>query len=203
MRARALTLAAGAAVLALAVPSFGAGAPKPQIVDQTGDANGLNDQGEDVSPASAQTPVDYSAADITSATFASTFARKGRKVVPTGFTVTLALAAAPSTQLVYRVTAASASCTSLFFEYETAADATVGKARCAGLPSSTPVPITGVKVVGNTIVWTVPASSIPAGTTLSNLQASVRGLVGASSTPGATVPQIDAASSSKSFTVGR
>jgi hypothetical protein len=205
MRARTTVAgAAAAAALAATAPCFAATAsPRPQVVDPAGDANGINDQGEDVSGASAATPVDYSPADITSVTFANTFAKKGSKLVLTGFTVTLKLAAAPGPQLVYRVTAATPSCANVFFEYDTAADATIGKARCAGVPTSKPIAITAAKVMGSSIVWTVPLASIPAKTRLSALGASVRGLVGGSTTPSATVPQIDAASSTATFTVGK
>src|SRR5207302_13485 len=147
-------------------------------------------------------------ADITTVVFQSTFksVKKAGKTVqtPTGFTVTMTLAAAPTLpNVIYRVAASSPDCPSLFFEYSTAVSATTAPARCAQTPPKTSVPVAATNVVkGNSIVWTVPITSIAAGKTLSSLDAQTRFISG---TPGLslTAPQYDEATSSATYTVGK
>jgi hypothetical protein len=137
--------------------------------------------------------------------FVSTFTKKvvkRKKVsVPTGFIVTMTLAAAPSDpEIFYRISAAAGSCTQLFLEYGTDV-ATKGTAvRCPGLPPAKDVSynVPDVKVQGNTITWTVPSSQIPAGTTLSSINAQTR-----VNPAVVTAPQIDVATTAKTFTVGK
>src|SRR4029077_20985555 len=107
-------------------PAHAAG-PKPQITDPTGDANGINQQfpGLGPEPPDEQTaPADGAAADITSVLFETNFVTKkvhGKKVkVANGFTVTMTLAAAPTSDIEYRVSGAAGDCSSVFFEYNTA-----------------------------------------------------------------------------------
>ena len=181
-----------------------AAAPKPQITDATGDANGFNDQGAGAPIPEQSGPADDSSADIKSVTFASTFTTKKVKrktvKVPTGFTVTMELAAAPGPETFYRIQATIPSCSDLFIEYGTDV-ATAGTAmRCPALPGATAVDYTipDAAVKANTITWTVPVSVLPAGTTLTGLYASTRlnpVLV--------TAPQMDGASSTATFTVGK
>lgn len=201
MRARLLSLALAGATAGLAMPAHAAKAPTPQITDPAGDANGLNDQGVGAPVPEQTTPAADAGADITSVLFQSTVTGKGKKKQVTGFTITLALAGAPQPGTIYRVAGAAGSCASLFFEYTTSLTATKpGSARCAGIPTSTPVDITDASVKGNSVVWTVPVSSFPVGTVISGLNAQTR--FNATS-PGITAPQIDYASSSNTFTVGK
>jgi hypothetical protein len=216
-----MRVAAAAGLTAIAVAGLPAhAAPSaPLIIDPVGDANGLNDQGVFATspsgfPENTQTsPASISAADITAVSFASTFVTKrvrGKKVrVPTGFVVTMTLAAAPTVpNLFYRVAGSTHGCDSLYLEYSTAStDPQPGSARCAAVPPQTNrvIRLTHVAVVGTSIVWTVPLSSIPAGTTLTGLGAQTRGTVYVSSPAingGPTAPQIDFASTTRTFTVG-
>jgi hypothetical protein len=219
MRVRAAYLAVLATALGVAVPAH-AGTVTPQIIDPTGDANGLNDQGVFATappgfPENTPTsPASLSAADITSVSFVNTFVTKrvhGKKTrVPTGFVVTMTLAAPPTTPgLFYRVAGATHGCDSLYFEYSTApTDPQPGSARCAAVPPQTnrDIAVKHVAVVGNSIVWTVPVTSIPAGSTITALAAQTRGTAYVA-TPaisgGPTAPQFDYASTTRVFTVGR
>jgi hypothetical protein len=209
MRIRLATAAAVAGIAVAALPGHAATAPKPQITDPTGDANGVNGQGIATGAPSPATPADASAADIKSVLFQTTFKTKtvhGKVVkVPTGFTVTMTLAAAPSMpNVIYRVAASAPSCDTLFFEYSTAVSGTDGSARCAAsLPATSgPVAVTSVAVKGSSVIWTVPVKSLPAGQTLSSLDAQTRFISG---TPGVslTAPQYDEASSAATFTIGK
>jgi hypothetical protein len=209
MRIRLATAAAAAGIAVAALPGHAATAPKPQITDPTGDANGLNGQGVVTGTPEPSTPADASGADIKSVLFQSTFKTRTVhgtvKKVPTGFTITMTLAAAPSVpNVIYRVASSGPSCDSLFFEYSTAVSGSDGSARCAAsLPqTSGPVGVTSVVVKGNSVIWTVPVKSLPAGQTLSSLDAQTRFISG---TPGVslTAPQYDEATSSGSFTIGK
>jgi hypothetical protein len=111
--------------------------------------------------------------------------------------------------LFYRVAATATSCETLFFEYSTAPnDTEPGSARCAAaLPDpSGPVAVKSVAVKGSSIIWTVPLSSIPKNTVLSNLDAQTRGTAFVSTpvlTGGPTVPQLDYATPASTFFVGK
>jgi len=212
MRTRLLALALVGGLAVAAVPAHAAKA-KPQITDPAGDANGVNDQGLVTGspiPSGQSGPADLSQADITAVQFATTFVTKkahGKTVkVPTGLTVTMTLAAAPTLpNIIYRVAASSTSCETLFFEFSTAPnDSEPGSARCAAaLPNpSGPVAVKSVAVKGNSITWTVPLTSIPKNTVLSSLDAQTRQVT---QTPavGITAPQYDYASTSSTFTVGK
>lgn len=203
MRPRLLALAAAAAVGVAVLPAHAA-TPKPQITDATGDANGFNDQGVGAPVPEQSGPADDSGADITSVTFVSTFVTKKvkRKTVktPTGFTVTMALAAAPTPETFYRIQATIPECSDLFIEYGTDA-ATAGTAmRCPALPGATAVDYTipAAVVKGSTITWTVPISVFPKGTTFTQLNAQTR-----LNPVAVTAPQMDYASSTATFTVGK
>lgn len=181
MRIRLASAAAVAGIAVAALPGHAATAPKPQITDPSGDANAVNDQGVGAPIPSASTgPADDAAADISSVAFTSTFKIKkvkGKKVkVPTGFTATMKLGAAPVPETFYRITTSIPSCDSLFIEYGTDV-ATGGTAmRCPALPGGdeTDYTIPDAVVKANTIVWTVPVAALSAGTTLSALHAETR-----------------------------
>lgn len=209
MRIRLLTLAAAAGMAVAAVPSHAA-APKPQITDPAGDANAVNNQALGVGPdSSASTgPAELAAADITGVTFQSTFKTKKvkKKVVkvPTGFTVTMALDAAPTLpNIIYRVSANGGGCgTSIFFEYTTGGSTVV---RCPNADVTKPsldYPVGAAVVKGSTITWKLSSKAIPVGSTLSTLNAQTRQQI---TTPAVsiTAPQYDYASSGATFTVGK
>jgi len=186
--------------MAVALPAHAAKAP--EISDPAGDANLLNDQSFGASVPEQSTPVDLSAADITKVDLATT--KKGRKV--TGFTITMTLSAAPTVpDVFYRVSASTASCGTLFFEYSTSPTTAGGSARCvAELPTdpSKAVKLTSVVVKGSSVVWTVPVKSIPKGSSLANLDGQTRFTAGAAGRA-VTAPQFDYASSAATFTVGK
>jgi hypothetical protein len=207
MRTRLITAAAVAGIAVAAVPSHAAVAPKPQITDPTGDANGLNGQGVVTGAPEPATPADASGADIKSVLFQSTYKTKtvhGKVVkTPTGFTITMTMAAAPTLpNVIYRVASSAPICDTLFFEYSTVVSGGGGSARCAATvaPTSGPIAVTSVAVKGNSVIWTVPIKSIPAGQTLTALDAQTRFI---SSSPGVTAPQYDEATSSATYTVGK
>jgi hypothetical protein len=192
-------------MLATVVPAHASG-PKPQITDETGDANGVNSQGLKlgIEPQQRTEPVNVPGADITSVLFTTTFVNKkshGKKVrTPNGFTVTLTLAAAPTTDIEYRVSGAAANCSSVFFEYNTAPGATVtSDARC---PGSTPLQDTNYVVSGSAngqkITWVVPDGVFRNGTVFSSLTAQTRTVA-----VRLTAPQIDYATSAATYTVGK
>jgi hypothetical protein len=205
LRLRPVALALSAGILATVAPAHASG-PKPQITDETGDANGINSQGFNlgIEPQQRTEPVNVAGADIVSVLFATNFATKkshGKKVkAPNGFTVTLSLAAAPTTDIVYRVSGAVAKCSNVFFEYDTAPGATVtADARC---PGPTPLQDTSYDVSGSAngqkITWVVPDGVFRNGTVFSSLTAQTRTVA-----VRVTAPQIDYASSAATYTVGK
>jgi hypothetical protein len=205
MHIRLATAAAVAGIAVAALPGHAATAHKPQITDPVGDANALNDQGVGAPIPSASTgPADDAAADISSVTFASTFRVKkvkGKTVkVPTGFTATMKLGAAPVPETFYRITAAIPSCTDLFIEYGTDVAEGGTNMRCPALPGATGTDykLPDAIVKDSSIIWTIPVSALPAGTTLSTLHAETR-----FNPAVVTAPAIDEASSTATFTVGK
>ena len=205
MRLRLSAIAALTAIAMAAIPSL-AGPPKAQITDPVGDANGINQQFPGVGPNPPDTvtaPADLSSADIVSVTFATTFVTKivKRKRVntPNGFTVTMALAAAPTPNIEYRVSGAAGGCSSVFFEYDTSAQTGGADIRCPATPPAMSVTYNGTAAIsGSKIVWTVPAGAFPSGTTFSSLDAQTRTVAVA-----VTAPQIDYATSTATYTVGK
>jgi len=205
MRVRLLTVAALAGVSLAAVPGNAAPAPKPQIIDPAGDANGVNDQDAGLPVPSQSTPADISAADITSVTFATTFKKEklDGKVVskPSGFTVTMTLSAAPTTpEIFYRVVAATAGCNQVFFEYGTDVVAGGSAVRCPGtVPTKDKTYSDAPAVIkGSSITWALPLSAFPVGTKFSALSAQTRlnpAII--------TAPQLDGATASATYTVGK
>jgi hypothetical protein len=194
---RLLTLAASVGVVATMLPGHAAptAAPKTtQFTDPSGDANGINDQGAGAATVNVSGPADDSNADITSVVFATKFKTvtttktitkmiKKKKVVKKivvktqvadGFTVTLNLAAAPDGNHSYDVEATHPICDgTIDFTYSTGA---LGLNEIDCLPSDATstdlVTIAGeAAVVGNSIVWTVPAGAFANGSTFTDLTA--------------------------------
>jgi hypothetical protein len=205
MRVRLLTLAALAGISVAAVPGNAAPAPKPQIIDPAGDANGVNDQDAGLPVPSQSTPTDVSAADITAVTFATTLKKQkvdGLVVTkPIGFTVTMTLSAAPTTpEIFYRVVATTAGCSEVFFEYGTDVAAGGSAVRCPGtVPTKDKTYSDAPAVIkGSNITWTLPLSAFPVGTKFSALSAQTRlnpAII--------TAPQLDAATSTATYTIGK
>lgn len=205
MRIRLVALASAVGVVAAIAPAHAAGS-KPQITDATGDANGINQQfpGLGPEPPTVQTaPADLAGADITSVLFSTNFVTKkvrGKKVkVANGFTVTLNLAAATMPNIEYRVAGAAADCANVFFEYDTAVGLEGSDVRC---PGSTPTSDTDYGITatasGTKITWVVPNGVFHNGTTFSSLNAQTRTIEGV-----VTAPQVDYATSSATYTVGK
>jgi hypothetical protein len=211
MRTRLIGLAAAAGLAVAAFPAHAASAPKPQITDPAGDANGVNDQGLGLPVPSSATPIDNSGADITSVLFQTTFVTKKVKKktvkVPSGFTVTLNLSAAPAVQTDFRVSATTAGCGSsgsVRFEYSTSVAQTGGSADCFGLTTNTAYAGVTTAVKGSAITWTVPIKDFPVGTVFSGLNASTRSVFSVPHAPvGLTAPQWDGAASGTTYTVGK
>lgn len=208
-------LAAALAAAAVAAPSAFAAPAAPQITDVAGDANGLNAQGfEDLltpvpDKGTATAPASYAPADVVSTRFTTTKVKKGKKLVVTGYTVTLTLGAPPANGITYRVGASTPLCTSFFHEYRI--DPTGGAktgVRCATTATAATYEVPAVKIVGSTLTWTVPLKALKGykvGTLFDNLDAQTRGFVWLAGqsvdvpalgrTTGFTVPQIDHATS--------
>jgi len=205
MRIRPVVLVAAAGIVATVAPAHAAG-PKPQIVDAIGDAKGINQQfpGVGPEPPTVQTaPADVAAADISTVLFATNFGTKkvkGKKIkIPNGFTVTLTLAAAPMPNVEYRVSATAANCTDLSFEYNTSVALGRSDTRCPGLtPTSDTDYGVGATASGTTITWVVPDGVFHNGTVFSSLNAQTRTVEGL-----VTAPQIDYASSTATYTLGK
>lgn len=200
MKLRLLALAASAGVVAAVLPSHAATAPKAQITDPTGDANGVNDQGVGAATVNVSAPADDANADITSVVFATKYKTvtttktvvtkvKGKKVVkkvtvktqvPDGFTVTMNLSAAPDGNHAYDIDATHPLCDgTIDFTYSSSA---IGLNQVDCLPNIDPTDPTSLiadsttypgdaTVVGNSIVWTIPAGAFPNGSTFTDLVA--------------------------------
>lgn len=232
MRARLGAIVAAAGIAVAVVPAHAGTAvpagPAPQVTDQTGDANFVNGQSIVNGAPSQSTPAQQASADITSVLFQTTFVTqtikktvvkivKKKKVkqvitltvkVPTGFSVTMNLAAAPGPETEYRVLAAKGACTSFFFEYSTDAvvDSGAGSAvladqtqvRCTA-GETTSYTIEPATVTGSSITWKLPLSQVPLGTKFTSLrgQTTVNPIV-------ITAPSYDLADGgTASFTVGQ
>jgi len=161
LRTRALGAAVVAVCVALALPAQARG---PQITDPKGDA----------APGPA-------GADILSVTFTSTFKTVGDTRRPTGFTVRLVLAGAPSTQTWYRVHVTRPGCPDYFFNYSNGVAGTgtndSGCTATTGL-STTDAGVKAATVSGSSVLWRVPISSFHAGTKLTNLSSDSQAFVG-------------------------
>jgi hypothetical protein len=225
MRVRPVLLAALAAV-AVTVPSALA-APAPQVTDAAGDANFI---GMAVS-GGASTPVGSQAyADVLSVTWSADKVTKKvkRKSVSTltGFTVTTVLSAPPTppagTSLVFRMLGKTETCPFVGPVLYTAKSSDPGipqsalRDNCSGETRLTEIPMPVVD--GATITWKVPVSAlpkeVPVGTVLKDLYFEVneiedfRGAQIPAGVPvfggayGLGTGQVDAGSSTSSFTIG-
>lgn len=188
MNARLLGLGVAAGVAAFTLPAHAAGvakAPKPVVItDPTGDTN-------------MGAPVPEASGDLTKLSLQSTFA--GKKAL-SGSTITLTTAAAPDSDHFYAIEfTTTGACKDLELIYDTNAVPVYAQQRaaCADTTPSTTVDGATAKVVGNNLVWTVPTSLLPAGTTLTDITARVyHGVV-----PIGLVDDIPAGAAS--FTVGK
>lgn len=198
----ALALAAGAATTAATtLPAVAGTEPKPQLTDPAGDANGINGQifGLPV-PSTPTGPASYAAGDITSVLFQSTFAKKGRKKVVTGFTATMTLAAAPDSETWYGITVDIPTCPDgVTFAYSTQQLFGENNVSCFDNAASsiTDLGAPPAVVKGSTITWTVPVAVMPKGTVLTNIGAHTGELVIGDE------PVIDDATTTATYTVGK
>jgi len=216
MKLRLITFVASVGVVAAVLPSHATtapAAPKAQITDPTGDANGVNDQGAGAATVNVSGPADDANADIASVLFATKFKTvityktvkvtvKKKKVikrvpvktqVPDGFTVTLNLAAAPDGNHSYDVEATHPLCDgTVDFTYSTGL---LGLNEIDCLPSDPTADLVtfagDAAVVGNSIVWTVPANAFPNGSAFTDLYAQtetalLEPLIDVAATDGAT-----------------
>jgi hypothetical protein len=187
LRPRVALAVAVTAVLGVgALPGSAATAPAPQVVDQAGDANGVNGQdkwdtlqAESASvpdePSVATPPANVAAGDILSLTFATvkTPTKKvvrGKKVtvsVPTAFTATLTLAAPPQAGLYYWIVASTETCGSHLFWFQyggrqpdqtNPTPGTQWSLNCVALFGGKGYVVTAA-VRGNSVVWTVPMNA--------------------------------------------
>lgn len=202
MRTRLLVLGLAAGLGIAALPAHAAKVT-PQITDPAGDANAINDQGFGTgAPPSTSGPGSQPAADITALTFQTTFKKKrvdGKKVkVPSGSTITLALSAAPDDNTFYSIDATTPSCDSTGFVYDTNAVPAYAQNRalCADDTPSSDIAGPVAKVVGSSIVWTLPLTTFPVGTTFTDISATT--LTGA--VPAVVLDTTD--ESPATFTVG-
>ena len=138
------------------------------LADPQGDANGINDQ-EGLLPAAPpeqSTPQgERSAADILSWSLGRV--DDGKQI--TAVTASMTLAAAPDQLTDYRIEASSPTCPIFWFEVEILPQlGTDGYLRndCVKNGSSVFDKIVDVKISGNTITWTLPVKSFPAGVKL-------------------------------------
>lgn len=211
MRVRSLPVLAALAAVALLAPADAA-APKPEVVDVVGDANAINNQGVAGPDQNISTgPAQAAAFDIKTIDFVTTRTKVGRKLVATGYTVTMSLSAAPvTTGALYRVRAATPACSTFWLQWNTppTGTSTVLRHNCA--PSGSPtaavtdtvsIQLKPVIVKGSTITWTVPFKSLPkgvkAGQTLVDLGADNRISNGAT-----TAPQIDGVFTTAKYKIG-
>jgi hypothetical protein len=170
---KVLALSAAAALaVGMAGPSMAAVKKKPSlpkskpliVQDAQGDANGINDNFGllPASPPEQSTPQgERTAADIVSYELGRL--DDGKQV--TALVGKLTLAAAPDQGTDYRIRMSAGDCDTYFLEYEFApALGGNGEVRmaCGGSTSATFVDV-DTKVVGNTIIWTLPTKSIPGG----------------------------------------
>lgn len=211
MRVRSLAAAAIAAGLTFVLVP-GAGAGQTQITDAKGDGNAVNGQGF-ADGIGAATPVSTTSLDIASITWATKFTGSGKKKTPTDIIVTMEMAGPVATEGksgVWRATSMVGGSCTFMLAYATYAD---------GTPSSSlrvcddadplgyaDYPAKAV-VDGAKIVWTLPIKSLKAygvkvGSTLDTLGGHTRLALGTSVSGGATVPQIDEATSDLVYKVG-
>lgn len=213
MRPRLVLAAVCASALSLLVP--GAHAAPTTVMDKTGDANAINDQGACFAPPAClpndtATPGSQPGFDIASLTLSSTFSGTGKARTPKALVVTLAYVGKPDeTSTVHRVTAVDAGgCSSFLLQYYAQPTGKQSALRtCSDGSDPTElfvdVPMPMPKITENAITWTIPyaalktlPSPLKPGAVLSGLGAHNR-LAHA-----ATVPVIDNVASELSYKLG-
>ena len=186
MRASLLRPALGLALTSAAVLAVSAGAaPKPlALKDAAGDANALNGQGILGVPGSPG-PGSQAGKDVLGLTLASI---PGKAC--TGYTVTVELAAPPTSNTIYRVTGTTATNTSLFwlqFDNNPVAGTTSSLRTSDGAkPLTTPAKVNGNKILLTVVEKDLKAAGEKLGLTLVAPGVDVR-----TSTGRATVPSWD------------
>ncbi|MDX6198773.1 MAG: hypothetical protein QOJ79_1924 [Actinomycetota bacterium] len=179
MRRRGLvSIALAAGVVALAVPSQAAGGLT--VTDAVGDANGLNSQALGLPvPSTSTAPADVAAADITSLAFKTVYRTVGGRRVPHGFTITLKLAAAPTEDVLYGLTAdISSTCdgtnSTMQFGHQDLGPLSTDLAVCqqpaGSAGTAVDIGTTEVDAAKQTITWTVNPDA-PIGAKVTNIQA--------------------------------
>ena len=191
MRARLLRPALGLALTSAAVLAVSAGAaPKPlALKDAAGDANAINGQGV-LDDAGRPGPGSQPGKDILSLTMATI---PGKTC--TGYTVVVELAAAPTSNTIYRILGTTAKNTSLFWlQYDNnPVGGTTSRLRYNdGSGTKVTDLAKPVVVTGNKITYTVTDKDLKAaGEKLSALTVVAPGVDVRSSTGVATVPSWD------------
>ncbi len=225
---RTLALAAVFATAA-ATPALAASHPKPHprpapslrpstplvVTDKAGDANGINSESHAVPADPSQTgPAQMASADILS----FSLGRLDNKKTVLGLTASMTMSAPPAAGAIYRIQAATATCTTFWIAYAFPAgpDSPSASLRenCGGATSTTTTKIDAA-ISGNTITWSLPFSILPkdikVGTVISNAFGETKGHIGtsplaslpAAGTSGPTAPTIDdTATAPSGYTVG-
>lgn len=172
MRRCALVVLTVAGLLAVTVPSR-AIEPAAQLIDATGDANGINGQRFGIPvPSTSTSPASDGASDIVSVRFATVFKKGGNRSVPIAFTVTMTLAAAPRTGVLYGVRArvpktCDGAGTDLYLDYEDLGSTPVDSVSCSdpaavgGASNDVAGGAAFVDAANHTITWTVDAGLKP------------------------------------------
>jgi hypothetical protein len=214
MRARTLAAVGLAAALGLAAMVPAGAASAPQVIDPVGDGNGANGQGfVNGGPAAPGTPANLTSLDIVSIQFATKFTGSGKKKTATDVVATMTMAgdiAQYGKSGVWRATAKVGGSCTFAFAYATYADSAAPSSSLRICDSSVvgyhDLTVKGV-ADGAKIVFTVPikmlkSDGIKVGTVLDTLGGHTRAALGTSVSGGATVPQIDEATSDAVFKVG-
>ena len=200
--ATTLTAPAMAASKAKKPPKLPAAHPLV-VTDPAGDANGLNDQGG-LLPASP--PSTSQGSDAASDILSFTLARKDDGTKITHLVGTLTLAAPPTTNRDYRITMSAPGCSFYYLEVSMTPLGTKYSIRetCNATATSTTSkfdPVDGA-VVGNSIVWTVPLSSLP-GDVKVGTPLSVTGAEAAFDEGAAIFPSFDVVSTDSTYKIGQ
>jgi len=201
----AVCVATLGALVALAVPSQAAPPAYKgktlSVADDTGDGNGLNDQGLGLADTSVPA-VGYDGYDIVKVDYlgTGTMTKKGRRFIPkcTGFTVSMTFAAAPGPQSIIRVTGSGTVQDALWWIQLEGTEGSIryghtDSAEPTGSTDDTVVLSTPVKIDGSTITWTVTENDVKAtGETLQKLRINGIGASVRTTTGVVTAPQWDA-----------
>jgi hypothetical protein len=175
-------LAVCAFLVAFSLAGSSQAATKPQITDIRGDANALNDQGPGITiPTNGPTtPRAYDPADILNVLVSTQYAKIGKVVKPVYVTVTMNLAASPTSDTYpkrYRVYFTSPGCASgqLEYDYTPAMPSGIPNEldlvattvilwtpgfRLSGCIAGSDINLTQSKVVKNSVVWRIPFAMV-------------------------------------------